>query len=214
MSKRSEKISAHLDGEIHHDELMSFSLSAEAEDAATSVRYRLIGDVLRGEVSELSMQDVSVAVHQALVDEKLFDADLLAHSAVGAGAASTGTTGADNLPAFNDGSAASYSTRWLPASWLRPLGGMAVAASVAVVMVLAVMQKNEPVVGAQVAAAQQATTPVTIASNQTLQAAPVASISIANHRELDPYLDQHFATQGTLQSRMPYVRAVSYEAGE
>lgn len=212
MSKRSEKISAHLDGEIHHDELMSFSLSAEAEDAVTSVRYRLIGDVLRGEVSELSMQDVSMAVHQALVGEKLFDADPLTHSVAGAGTASTDTAGAD-VPTFN-GSASSYSTRWLPSSWLRPLGGMAVAASVAVVMVLAVMQKNEPVVGAQVADAQQATTPVTIASNQALQTAPVQSIPVANHRELDPYLDQHFATQGTLQSRMPYVRAVSYETGE
>jgi len=211
MSKRSEKISAHIDGEIHQDELMSFSLSAEAEDASTSMRYRLIGDVLRGEMSELSMQDVSMAVHEALAGENLFDADPLTHSAVGS--ASAGTVGADNVPAFN-GPASSYSSRWLPASWLRPLGGMAVAASVAVVMVLAVMQKDQPVLGARIADAQQATAPVTIASNRALQTAPVQSISVASHRELDPYLDQHFATQGTLQSRMPYVRAVSYETGE
>jgi len=201
MSKRNEKISAHLDGEIHRDELMSFSLSAEVDDAATSVRYQMIGDVLRDEVSELSMQDISVAVREALLNETLVPA-------------ATPVAALTSIDSTSEG-AASGLMQWLSAGWLRPLGGMAVAATVAVVMVVAVTQKNQPVASQMAQARQvQPVVPVTIASDHPLQTAPVQSMPAASYSELNPYLNQHFATQGTLQSRMPYVRAVSYESGK
>ncbi len=201
MSKRNEKLSAHLDGEIHHDELMSFSLSSEKEDAATAVRYQLIGDVLRGETSELSTLDVSNAVSQALANENI------------AGAV---TPQPAAKPANNAGKAAA-SGSWFSTGWLRPLGGMAVAATVAVVMVVAVTQQPAQT-GAQMAAVQPVVPverPVSLSVAQETPAASVTkSVPVVNNPELIPYLNQHFATQGTLQSRMPYVRAVSYESGK
>ncbi|MBE9564265.1 MAG: hypothetical protein IMF17_03390, partial [Proteobacteria bacterium] len=52
--KRKEKISAFLDNDMHRDELMSFSLSAEPDDAQIAQRYQMVGDTLRGEMSESS----------------------------------------------------------------------------------------------------------------------------------------------------------------
>ena len=51
-NKGKEKISAFLDGDMHQDELMSFSLSSETEDAKLAQRYQMIGDVMRGELSD------------------------------------------------------------------------------------------------------------------------------------------------------------------
>jgi len=71
MSKRKEKISAFLDNDMHRDELMSFSLSAEADDAKVAQRYQMVGDALRGEMSESSFVDISQAVREALADENI-----------------------------------------------------------------------------------------------------------------------------------------------
>ncbi len=205
MSKHNEKISAYLDGEIHRDEVMSFSLSAETDDASTSVRYQLIGDALRGEAIEFSMLDISVAVREALADENIVDQSRVEQSRVQATRINTAVTGTvvSSVRGLAD---------WLMASWLRPVAGMAVAATVAVVMVVGVTQQDERT-GGQVASLQPVMpTVATIASNQPLQTIPAQAIPAINNSELNPYLSQHFATQGALQSRMPYVRAVSYES--
>ena len=73
MSERNEKLSAFIDDALHSDELMSFSLSAEADDAKVIQRYQMVGDALRGEVSESSFIDVSAAVREALADENIAD---------------------------------------------------------------------------------------------------------------------------------------------
>ena len=70
-NKRKEKISAFLDSDMHHDELMSFSLSAESDDARAAQRYQMIGETLRGEMSNSSFVDVSHAVREALADENI-----------------------------------------------------------------------------------------------------------------------------------------------
>jgi len=221
MSMRNEKISAYLDDEIHQDEIMSFSLSAEEDDAAVSTHYRLIGDILRGEQTELSLLDVSDAVRQALAEENLFD-EPVPHTA--ARSAQTARLAEPSLAGVLDR---------LTSGWLKPLAGMAVAASVAVVMVLVVMQNNiqsstaQSSTGGQMASAQ-AIPATTVTAQRTVQAVPVSANLAANQRlhgdqqnnqpasnsELNAYLNQHFATQDTLQSRMPYVRAVSYESAE
>ncbi len=216
MSMRNEKISAYLDDEIHQDEIMSFSLSAEEGDAAVSTHYRLIGDILRGEQTELSLLDVSDAVRQALAEENLFD-EPVPHTA--ARSAQTARLAEPSLAGV---------LNRLTSGWLKPLAGMAVAASVAVVMVLVVMQNNiQSSTGGQMASAQ-AIPATTVTAQRTVQAVPVSANLAANQRlhgdqqnnqpasnsELNAYLNQHFATQDTLQSRMPYVRAVSYESAE
>ena len=192
MSKRKEKISAFLDNDMHRDELMSFSLSAEPDDAKMAQRYQIIGDALRGEVSDSSFVDVSAAVREALANENIADQV----------AADTGRSSSNESvekSGFFDLSA-----------WLKPVAGMAVAASVAVVMVVAVTQQE----GSNI-------TPVAtnIETPPAVQLAvddktPVQTTVDNKDSGLDPYINQHleFATQDALQGRLPYVRAVSFES--
>jgi len=238
MSKRNEKLSAYLDGEIHRDELMSFSLSGEESDANTAMRYQLVGDVLRGEISELSTIDISSAVREALADENIADQI----------STQTSSSAADSKPILTPNQKdASTNTRGSLFGWLsRPVAGMAMAATVAAVMVLSVTQQNPettiPVasndavsvapavaVAAQTQSSAQSpaqfqvqTLPVAVLQNlpSQLAAAPMPqaqSVPAAYNPKLNPYLNQHFATQGSfsqgaLQSRMPYARAVSLES--
>ena len=183
-NKRKEKISAFLDDDMHRDELMSFSLSADPEDSKVAQRYQLMGDVLRGEMSDSSFIDVSHAVRTALADENL--------------TVDTHTTSART-------STGSKTALFDMSAWFKPVAGMAVAASVAVVMVVTL-------------SGQEAGTHTAIAKNVEQQ--PAVQVAVENKsvdkkaNELDPHLvNQHleFATQDTLQGRLPYVRAVSYE---
>lgn len=198
MNKREEKISAFLDNDIHQDELMSFSLSAESEDAKTAQRYQMIGDALRGELHEVSFIDVSHAVSESLAGENI----------------------ADEMPAIRNhardtakvqsGSAASS---WDVSSWFKPVAGLAFAVMIAVVMVLTMSGQDTGVIAP-------------VASNKPLdpvvQATAVADSdqksleSDKKSTDIDPYINQHleYATQDMLQGRLPYVRAVNYEAGK
>jgi sigma-E factor negative regulatory protein RseA len=191
MSKRKEKISAFLDNDMHRDELMSFSLSAEQDDAKVAQRYQMIGDSLRGEVSDSSFVDVSVAVREALANENIADQVAAAPGSSKAEPA-TEKTGLFDL-----------------SGWFKPLAGMAVAASVAVVMVVTVTQQEGPAIAP-------------VATNITTQ--PEVQLAVEDNTplqttvenkdtDLNPYINQHleFATQDTMQGRMPYVRAVSFE---
>ena len=192
MSKRKEKISAFLDNDMHSDELMSFSLSAEPDDAKMAQRYQIIGDALRGEVSDSSFVDVSAAVREALANENIAD-----------------QVTADTGRSWSNQSAEKSGFFDL-SGWFKPVAGMAVAASVAVVMVVTVTQ-------------QQGSNITPIATNIETPAAvqlavddktPVQTTVDNKATDLDPYINQHleFATQDALQGRLPYVRAVSFES--
>ena len=180
-NKGKEKISAFLDGDMHQDELMSFSLSSEPEDAKIAQRYQIIGDVMRGELSDSSFVDVSDAVREALANETIVVEEQIspARSKV-------------------------VSSGWNLATWFKPAAGMAVAASVAVVMVVTL-------------SSQESGGPAPVASNTELQ--PVVTTADVkstdkNAKDLTPYVNQHleYATQDTLQGRLPFIRAVGYEA--
>lgn len=192
MSKRKEKISAFLDNDMHRDELMSFSLSAEANDAKVAQRYQMVGDALRGEMSNASFVDVSQAVREALVDENIAQQV----------AAST--------PRPSPETSAEKSGFFDLSAWFKPVAGMAVAASVAVVMVVTVTGQDTGSIA-----------PVAGNTDTQLQTQPVAVQLAAEDKaasnkdsDLDSYINQHleFATQDTLQGRLPYVRAVSFES--
>ena len=196
MSKRKEKISAFLDNDMHSDEIMSFSLSAEAEDAETAQRYQIIGDSLKGELSDAAFVDVSSAVREALANENI--ADSIADKVTPISAT------AEKVSLFD------------VSSWFRPAAGMAFAALVAVVMV-AVVSKQDPSSLAPVATNTNTpsgiqTTTVALDSNtKNTQSIPVQASDA--EQNVNPYINQHleFATQDALQGRLPYVRAVSYE---
>jgi len=192
-NKGKEKISAFLDGDMHQDELMSFSLSSEPEDAKLIQRYQIIGDVMRGELSESSFIDVSHAVREALADETLIVEDNM-------------------QPEAGSPSEEVVSGGWNLAAWFKPFKpatGIAVAASVAVVMVTTL-------------SSQESGGPSPVASNTELQpvvtTADVKSADVKpvdkNAKDLTPYVNQHleYATQDTLQGRLPFIRAVGYEA--
>jgi len=187
-NKRKEKISAFLDDEMHRDEIMSFSLSSEPEDAEVVGRYQMIGDAMRGEMSEACFVDVSKVVHEALINESL----AAMHHATTASRKNNSNPGQFSL-----------------SGWLRPVAGMAMAVSVAIVMVVTF-------------SGQDSMSPVPVANN--IDQLPVATPMLRlaeehkaideNTRNLDPRLvNQHleFATQDALQGRLPYVRAVSYQ---
>ena len=182
--KRKEKISAFLDGDMHRDELMSFSLSSDPDDAKVAQRYQMVGDALRGEMSDASFIDVSHAVREALADEERVVAD---------------------IPKAVDTSTSDKTGLFDLSAWFKPVAGMAVAASVAVVMVTTM-------------SVQQSETHAPVATNieqqPAVQLAADDKLNDKKATELDQHLvNQHleFATQDTLQGRLPYVRAVSYE---
>lgn len=195
MNKRKEKISALLDNEIHRDELMSFSLSSEPEDADVVRRYQMIGDAMRGEMSGASFVDVSKAVHEALLEESLANES---HAAP-----------AGKNTKINSGS-------FTLSAWFRPVAGMAVAASVALVMVVTLSGQDGP---SQTPVANNTerlpvAKPVLRLAADEAESADKKAPTYTKARDLDPRLvNQHleFATQDALQGRLPYVRAVSYQ---
>ena len=191
MSNRKEKISAFLDTDMHRDELMSFSLSAESDDAKVAQRYQMVGDALRGEMSESSFVDVSSAVREALADENIADQMTTEHQTTAKQPSQK--TGLFDL-----------------SGWFRPVAGMAVAASVALVMVVSVTQQDSTGV-APVATTIETQPAVQLAADDK---AKLQNTADTKDTDLDPYINQHleFATQDALQGRLPYVRAVSFES--
>jgi len=190
MSKRKEKISAFLDNDLHRDELMSFSLSAESDDAEIAQRYQMVGDALRGEMSESSFVDVSHAVREALADENIVD----------------------EMPVASTTPDKQISSGFDWSSWFRPAAGMAVAVFVAVVLVTTLSEQGDDGF-AEVAdnTVQQPAIQVAIDDKSANQ-----KIVGNKSMNLNPYISQHleFATQDALQGRLPYVRAVSFEPTE
>lgn len=195
MSKRKEKISAFLDSDLHRDELMSFSLSGEAEDAETVQRYQIIGDTLRGELNNASFVDVSSVVREALAGENIADA-----------ASSDRVPVAKTKKALFDISA-----------WFGPAAGVAFAVMVAVVMVFTVAEQDADSIATDTTTQPAIkSTAVAVDKNTESPAAETLTaetIGVKKNTDIDPYINQHleFATQDALQGRLPYVRAVSYE---
>jgi negative regulator of sigma E activity len=188
-NKGKEKLSAFLDNDLHQDELMSFSLSSEPEHAKLAQRYQIMGDVMRDELSDASFVDVSQAVREALADETI-EIEQPAQ--------------AELKSAPKD-----VSSGWDLAAWFRPAAGMAAAALVAVVMVVTLSSQET---GGLSPVADNAE------KKPAVMTADVKAIdnkaTVENSKELQPYVNQHleYATQDTLQGRLPFVRAVSYEA--
>jgi negative regulator of sigma E activity len=207
MSKRKEKISAFLDNAINQDELMSFSLSAEPEDAEIAQRYQIIADTLRGELNDASFIDVSRAVREALAGENIAEAS--------AEITDQSRRHPDNR------SASITSSRWDFSHWFKPVAGLAFAVMVAVIMVLTVSEQDTGALAPlattiDIQPMKQATAVADIQQKSAEPSALASTLADKKATDIDPYINQHleYATQDALQGRLPYIRAVNYEAGK
>lgn len=188
MSEDKEKISAWLDDAIQTNELDSLEVDQDERSFSTAARYQMIGEALRGRVSDASMINISARVREAIEQE--------------AAPVSTARTAPaarrESKPLFDFG------------AWLRPVGGLAVAATVAMVMVVTLTDRQ----------AETPYTPVASSGQLPVQALPVSNpVPVYSQPNLampavnlNNYLRQHseFAAQDTLQGMMPYARSVSY----
>lgn len=189
----AEKLSAYIDDDLSAaeiEQLIAEQATHSENTFSEAARYQMIGDALRSELSDASMIDVSTQVREAIRHE--------AFDAVESVQAPKQTKNNFNLVAWLDN---------FFGSMARPLAGMAVAASVAVVMVVTVIQTESPN-GSQQLASQS--------ESQSVKSEPAIAVVIESQQatEFDRYLAEHaeFAAQDTIQGRIPYVRAVSYEA--
>jgi len=191
MSEQKQNLSAYLDDNLDHDEQRAMQLDGLGD---TAHHYRLIGEAMRGQVSELSLMDVSRQVREAIAHEQP-ERPVSVHN-----------TTEQHRPGLLDGL-----IRF--GDWLRPVGGLAVAASVAMVVVVALQQQADPQTGSQPQRIAVQDAPVERAALARLPD-PGSIVPVSNDPDLSRYLQQHseFAARDTAQGRMPYVRAVGYRS--
>jgi len=190
--ENAELTSALLDGELDRKRqvgVVSDMLSAAPSELERFGRYRLIGDVLRGESTVLA-DNVVVAVRAALQDEPVVLA-----------------------PA-----------RKTTKRWLRPLAGLAVAASVASVAVIIapqVLDRQRTELGpAQVASSE--VSPQVVAPLLTADRSPPAVNATGNWSAIDQELEarlnrlviehHEFGGRTGINGPVPHIGLVSYGA--
>ena len=196
MSEKDERLSALLDNALDRKELNDFMQDLKRDpldDAERMQRYQIISDVMRDELSEISLMDISAAVHRAVENEDMAPASK--HKS---------TVKWFNFPAL-----------------VKPLTGMAIAASVAMVTVVAVRTvstEGESETGLQAVAevSQQPITPVNPAIAQHVRAASTEASpqSRAGNSQLNEYILNHagYAGQASVSGMMPYVPVGSFDA--
>ncbi len=191
--QREEQLSALLDSELSDQQLESFMQDLKRDpisDAESAQRYHLMGDAIRDELDQSSFMDISAAVHRAIEQEPAYSE--LAE------------------PAKKQ---TAFSLSQLLSGWFKPLTGMAVAASVAMVTLVTfnTLQNDSSVQPAQLV--QSA--PVVPVSSEIARNVQVASTLNASEKtpeqqqQLNQYMLRHsgYASQSTMQGMMPYVRA-------
>lgn len=196
MNEEKEKISAWLDDAIEYNEAESLQSEQGVQAFSTATRYQLIGDAVRGKVTDASMIDISASVREAISREPEFAP--VARPARQPQRQSPGKV----KPLFDFG------------SWLRPVGGLAVAATVAMVMVVTLTdQQTETGSGIVANVAQQPVQAMPVNNAMPVYAKPGIAIPAVN---LNSYVTEHseYAAQGTVQGMVPYARSVSYGAEE
>jgi sigma-E factor negative regulatory protein RseA len=200
MTQDKEQFSAWLDDAAAADGMQNASSDDESSVLGLAARYRLIGDALRGEIEDNSMSDISASVRAAIESEPAYH-----HTATPTPVRPRPVK--NRKPFFDFG------------SWLRPVGGLALAASVAMVVVVTVTRQETPVNGGAVVAVSEPppslAVPVSYPANPALPARGYAASQMAANpvANLNDYMEEHseYASQDTMQRIMPYARAVSYE---
>ena len=208
--QREEQLSSLLDSALDETQLNSFMQDLKRDpigDAETAQRYRLMGDAMRDELDQASFMDISSAVSRAIEQEP-------AHSEMGISSQKNQTASAFNLSElFN--------------RWLKPVAGVAVAASVAMVTLVTFNTvSNESSSDIQLAQSTpaeatqrvsvQAVNPDIARNVRIASTLQVAKKSPQQQKQLNIYMLQHsgYASQSTMQGMMPYVRAADVKARE
>ena len=196
MSEKDERLSALLDNALDRKELNEFMQDLKRDpldDAERTQRYQLISDVMRDELSEISFMDISAAVHRAVEQEEMVPA----------------STARPRAKWFN-----------LPAL-VKPLTGMAIAASVAMVTVVAVRTEStdsEETLPLQAVAdsSKVPVTPVNPAIAQHVRAASTENNPQLRSRnsQLNEYILNHagYAGQASVSGMMPYAPVGSFDS--
>jgi len=195
--QREEQLSALLDSELDDQQLASFMRDLKRDpigDAESAQRYRLVGDAIRDEVDQSSFMDISAAVHRAIEQEPT-------HNEVIVSVQQKST----------------FSLSGLVSSWVKPLTGMAVAASVAMVTLVTFNTVQNTDITGQPAQLAQQVMPVNAEIARNVQVASTLNTgkkSVQQQQQLNRYMLQHsgYASQSTMQGMMPYVRAADVNA--
>lgn len=218
-NQRDEQLSALLDSALNKDELNLYMQDLKRDpvaDAEATQRYRLIGDAMRDEIDQSSFMDMSAAISRAIAREDVLQESL---------------TDAEAQPVAQK---TPFKLSNLLNIWFKPVAGVAVASSVAVLTLFTfntVSENSAPAQSqlAQVESATQITpvkqmTPVNlqrvnpeIARNvRVASTTDVAAKSLQQQKQLNRYLLQHsgYAGQSTMQGMMPYVRAADVKSRE
>jgi negative regulator of sigma E activity len=192
MNEYKEQLSALIDGALSDDEVRRLQPSVEAAEFSTASRYQLIAESMRGTDDDASMTmiDISDQVRVAILQE----------AALNANTSSVASSASSGWPVF---------------SWLRSAGGIAVAASVAAVLVLVVTTTGvqSPTSGPVVASEDANQAGQVVATLPAMSQRVVIPVNDDVRPNLNSYINAHseFAAQDTAQGRMPYARAVTYE---
>jgi len=197
---RDEHLSALLDNAMSDQQLNAFMQDLKRDpiaDAETAHRYNLMGEVMRDELSSVSLIDISAAVHRAIEDEP-------SHS--------------ESISSVKP--ERQFSWLGLLSNWAKPLTGVAVAASVASVTLVSfnAMQSHQTQPNNQIVqkAPVQPVNPEILRNVQVVSTLDVNKPSLARQKVLNQYLLQHsgYASRSTMQGMMPYVRAADAKSQE
>lgn len=203
MKHRYEQLSAFLDDALDGQDLREFMQDLKRSpvtDAEQLQRYQIMRDVFKDELDESSFFDISAAVQRTIEQEP--DAVI------------------EEFPRRKSAPRFDFS------AWLRPLSGLAIAASVAMVTVVTVRvvshdstESIQPLVAeSQINLPVESVQPVVAVNNNLLQRIHVASTADLEkqnrirEQQLREYMMNHseYAGQTTIPGMMPYARVVSF----
>ncbi|RDH84731.1 MAG: hypothetical protein DIZ80_04490 [endosymbiont of Galathealinum brachiosum] len=204
--QRDEQLSALLDSALDEQQLASYMQDLKRDpiaDAEAAQRYRLMGDVLREELDQSSFMDISSAVHRAIEQEPDY-----------------------NEAAVSAKQKTQFSLSALFSGWVKPLTGMAVAASVAMVT-LVTFNTVQNSGGVEQSAQLAQSSPIESAPIERVSSEISRNVQVAStlrisektpeqQKLLNNYMMQHsgYASQSTMQGMMPYVRAADVKTHE
>lgn len=192
--KLAEQLSALMDNECteHERALALRRLGKENELLACWERYHLISDVLKGHMPDVLRTDFSAQLSARIAAEAPLQ---------------TGQTKIASDARISLG-------KTMTISWVKPVAGFAVAASVASVALLGLQTWNDNSLSGDMQLAQQTavSSPESFSAPASVSAVAVKQDPMAE--KLSAYLVNHneLATLNGIHGVMPYVRMVNYQA--
>ncbi|VAW69790.1 hypothetical protein MNBD_GAMMA10-348 [hydrothermal vent metagenome] len=211
-NSRDEQLSALLDDALDDQQLQGFMQDLKRDplaDAEKAQRYQLMGDAMRDDLDRLSFVDISAAVHRAVELEPEQPVEQSVEHIVHNSSPPVWSTVRSTVRSGIYG-------------WFKPLGGMAVAASVAMVTLLTFnsLQISSKHTDERPGLAQSQ--PIQLVNPEIARNVRVASTrgieqkSPEQQQQLNRYMLRHsgIVRHTAIQKMMPYERAVEFNAEE